>query len=82
MGSFLGVDGKNWCSKQVMFTSVWKENTYIRGLFLTRFVWILRLVSSVIVHPVFPVSDRDLSNNSIGCLNVDIFRGLASLMRL
>lgn len=25
---------------------------------------------------------RDLSNNSIGCLNVDIFKGLASLIRL
>uniref|UniRef100_A0A3Q3WEH7 Uncharacterized protein n=1 Tax=Mola mola TaxID=94237 RepID=A0A3Q3WEH7_MOLML len=28
------------------------------------------------------LSHRDLSNNSIGCLNVDIFKGLTSLIRL
>ena len=30
----------------------------------------------------FFVLSRDLSNNRIGCLNVDIFKGLTSLVRL
>lgn len=55
----------------------------MRGLFLTSpDLFGFSRLPSVIVDPVFPVSDRDLSNNSIGCLNVDVFKGLASLMRL